>query len=86
MKALARAFSAHPRTVGETYSQHLGVSLRFSGSLLLAALAALVHGVFPFLFERTGSRIVGRLHERIVLNRVTANDGVSAPRAPAGSR
>jgi len=70
MKALTESFSAHPRSVGETYWQHLGVSLRFSGSLLLAALAALVHGLFPFLFVRTGSGIISRLHESMVQHRL----------------
>jgi hypothetical protein len=70
MKALTDSFSAHPHSVGETYWQHLGVSLRFSGSLLLAALAALVHGLFPFLFVRTGSSIISRLHEKMVLHRL----------------
>ena len=28
-------------------------------------LAALVHGVVPALFERTGSRVVRRLHDRM---------------------
>lgn len=70
MKALTDSFSAHPRSVGETYWQHLAVSLRFAGSLLLAALAALVHGLFPFLFVRTGSSIISRLHEKMVLHRL----------------
>lgn len=80
MKALTDPFSAHPRSVGETYWQHLGVSLSFSGSLLLAASAALVHGLFPFLFVRTGSSIISRLHEKMVLHRLrTATRDQRAP-------
>ena len=69
MKALTRSFTAHPHTVGESYSQHLRASLSFSGALLLAGLAALVHGLLPFLFVRTGSTIVNRLHARMVVHR-----------------
>jgi hypothetical protein len=72
MKALTRPFSAHPRAVGETYTQHLWTALCFSGSLLLAALAALVHGLFPFLFVRTGSTIINRLHGRMTQRQPTA--------------
>jgi hypothetical protein len=38
--------------------------------MLCGAVAALVHAVFPFLFEKTGSSIITRLHDRMVTNRV----------------
>ena len=63
------AFTDHPRSVGESYWQHMAVALSFAGSLLLAALASLVHAVFPFLCTRTGSGIVLQLHERVVKRR-----------------
>jgi hypothetical protein len=37
-------------------------AIRFSGRLFLAALAALVHAVFPFLFEKTASRMIGEMY------------------------
>jgi hypothetical protein len=60
------AFTQHPRTVGESYWQHMGVALWFAGTMLLGAAASLVHAVFPFLCTRTGSGIVRRLHDRVV--------------------
>ncbi|MES2938467.1 MAG: DUF6356 family protein [Pseudomonadota bacterium] len=69
MKQLQRAFVEHPQSVGESYWQHMRASLSFAVPLLLGALAALVHAVFPFLLVRTGSGIVTRLHERMVRNR-----------------
>jgi hypothetical protein len=55
-------FSKHPGEVGETYAEHLAVASRFGLRMIGGGLACLVHGVFPFLFERTGSETVRRLN------------------------
>ena len=64
-----RLFQAHPRSVGESYPEHMGSALFFARLLFCAGFAALIHAFFPTLFEKTGSRIVTRLHDRMVLNR-----------------
>jgi hypothetical protein len=69
VNGLARAFSEHPSSVGESYLEHLGTATRFSGALALASLACLVHGLLPFLFASTGSRQVRRLHEAMITHR-----------------
>lgn len=76
MKPLA-PFTDHPASVGETYGQHLAVASGFGWRLLAAGAACLVHALFPFLFERTGSRMVAQLHERMVVSRqrVAARQG-----------
>ena len=56
------AFLDHPRSVDESYVQHMAFAIRFASRLLLAALAALVHAVFPFLFEKTASRLIGEMY------------------------
>ena len=66
----SRLFTAHPRSVGESYLEHMGMAFGFAVSLALAALACLVHALLPFLFERTGSQIIDDLHDRMVRNRV----------------
>ena len=55
-------FTAHPRKVGETYVQHGFFACRYGLKMLAGGAAALVHGVFPFLFETTGSRITRELN------------------------
>jgi hypothetical protein len=60
-----RWFLAHPHSVGESYAAHLRAAASFAGLLFLASAACLIHAVFPFLFERTASRTVMRLHERM---------------------
>ena len=63
------SFTEHPQTVGETYAEHLGSSWRFAGTMFRAGIAALIHGVFPFLCVTTGSTIVRGLHARMVTHR-----------------
>ncbi|MDP6390104.1 MAG: DUF6356 family protein [Alphaproteobacteria bacterium] len=66
---LRRLFTEHPATVDETYGEHLVVAWSFSWRLVAAGLACLVHAVLPFLFVKTGSSMVTRLHDRMVTNR-----------------
>ena len=61
---IARLFTAHPETVGETYFGHLAFAAWFASRLFLAGGAALVHALLPFCFETTASRIVRELAER----------------------
>jgi len=59
------AFTRHPASVDETYGEHLAFATGVGGRLVLAGVACLLHGVFPFLFERTGSRTIIDLHARV---------------------
>ena len=63
--ALLEPFTAHPASVGETYVQHLGFASATGGKMVLAGLACMVHGIFPFLCTRTGSRAIIALHARV---------------------
>jgi hypothetical protein len=66
---LIRAFTEHPRSVGESYAEHLFRALYFGLRMMFAGLACVVHGVLPFLFVRTGSRAIAELNDRMVVNR-----------------
>ena len=59
-------FTQHLREVNETYFQHFGMAIRFAGWMFVGALVCLVHAIFPFVFERTGSGIVKNLNFRMV--------------------
>jgi hypothetical protein len=63
--AMIDSFTRHPRSVGETYGEHFSTAAGFGASMVLAGLACLVHAALPFVFERTGSRCIERLHERM---------------------
>lgn len=60
---------AHLHSVNETYFQHMRHALSFTLALSYGALCCLVHAFVPSLFERQGSTIVRRLHDRMVVNR-----------------
>lgn len=64
-RALSRLFTEHPSSVDETYFQHMAFAGQFSGKLFLAALAAAVHAILPFLFEKTASRLINEMHYRM---------------------
>jgi Family of unknown function (DUF6356) len=66
---LNRLFTEHPKSVGESYFEHMGVALSFAGPLLTAGLAALVHAALPFLCVTTASGTVKQLHARMVNRR-----------------
>ena len=62
-------FTQHPASVGETYFQHMRHAASFAGMMLLGAFCCAVHAFLPFLFERTGSRIISNLYDRMLVNR-----------------
>lgn len=62
---ITRIFLAHPRSVDETYLQHARFAGGFALTLFAAAFAALIHAIIPAAFEKTASRIITRLYERI---------------------
>ena len=66
---LGRAFTDHPRSVGETYFQHQRVALSFAGRLAVAAAACAIHSIVPALFQTRASRTITELHERMVTHR-----------------
>jgi hypothetical protein len=58
-------FTSHPRSVRETYVGHMRTAESFAWRLVVAGFACAVHGLLPFLFERTASSTVRKLHARM---------------------
>ena len=56
-------FTKHPFSVNETYLEHMWCAVKFFIKLQLLSFVALVHSVFPFLFEYTASRGVKKLND-----------------------
>jgi hypothetical protein len=65
-------FTAHPREVGETYFEHGLFACRYGAKMTWGGIAAFVHGLMPFLFQTTGSRITRELHAALEESRVCA--------------
>ncbi|HEY3784299.1 MAG TPA: DUF6356 family protein [Steroidobacteraceae bacterium] len=78
--AIARLFTDHPASVGESYGAHLLRASWFGGRLMLAGGACLVHAVFPFLFVRTGSKAITELHTVMVTGRRASEPTLSEGR------
>jgi hypothetical protein len=62
-------FVRHPRSVGETYFEHMWMSAGFGLAMIIGGLACLVHALCPALCEFTGSRTISALYGRMVMNR-----------------
>lgn len=69
MQPITQKFKEHPESVGESYFEHLRTASGFSARMAWGAAACFLHGVFPFLCEKTGSRQITELHNRMVTHR-----------------
>jgi hypothetical protein len=67
-----KLFLDHPRSVGESYTQHAGFAAVVGFRMIFAGLACLLHGLFPFLFVRTGSNCIRDLHANLDVRRPCA--------------
>lgn len=66
---IAKLFSEHPASVGESYLEHFGQASGFGLRMIVGGIACLLHGFLPFWFEKTGSNQIRLLHDRMVANR-----------------
>ena len=64
--SVLKKFTNHPKSVGETYTEHAGVAAGFGWTMIVGGFASLIHAVFPFWFESTGSRAINHLHEKLI--------------------
>ncbi|HEY1071880.1 DUF6356 family protein [Brevundimonas sp.] len=62
-------FTEHPKSVGETYFEHMGMAASFGAAMFIGAAACFVHALIPGLCVRTGSGVVTDLHHRMVTHR-----------------
>jgi hypothetical protein len=65
-------FTAHPHSVGESYFEHGLFACRYGAKMTLGGVAAVVHGMLPFLFQTTGSRITRELNATLEASRARA--------------
>ena len=55
MKRIFNLFTHHPNSINETYFRHMSQAFYFGFKMIISGLAALIHAVFPFIFEATAS-------------------------------
>jgi hypothetical protein len=76
-------FMAHPEALNESYGQHMGHAMGYSGRLFAASFCAFVHGIFPFLFEKTASNAIKAMHAEMMARGAMQPPQNAAPMAPA---
>jgi hypothetical protein len=59
---MGNPFTEHPHAVGESYLEHALFACRYGAKMTLGGIAAMALGLFPFLFQTTGSRITRELN------------------------
>tara|TARA_B100001250_G_C19488080_1_gene651775 strand:+ start:295 stop:519 length:225 start_codon:yes stop_codon:yes gene_type:complete len=60
---MSNFFKAHLNAVGETYFQHLFKAFSFGIKLILIALRAFIHAIFPWFFEYSVSEKISELND-----------------------
>jgi hypothetical protein len=61
-----RIFLSHPRSVGESYTEHAGVAAKFGVTMVVGGLACILHAIVPAVFPRVASDRVKRLYAQMV--------------------
>ena len=74
---IRRIFLDHPKTVGETYWQHFGVATGFGRTMIGGGIKAVLHGLFPNIFQTAGSDTVRQLHAILVEKRTAKRDAIT---------
>ncbi len=59
-----RIFLDHPRSVDESYLEHMAFAGKFSFRLFGAAFCALIHAIIPCAFEKTASRMIAEMYAK----------------------
>ncbi len=59
-----KVFLEHPRSVDETYFEHMAFAGKFSLKLFAAAFCALIHAFIPAAFEKTASRMIAAMYAK----------------------
>jgi hypothetical protein len=55
LDTIRELFTEHPHSVGESYLEHLLFTLKIAFYLLVTALCAVLHGIFPKILQTTTS-------------------------------
>jgi hypothetical protein len=60
-----RLFLAHPRSAGQGYLEHMRFAWSFAATMAVATVAALLHGLFPFICQSAAGDRVRALNARL---------------------
>ncbi len=63
---MKKLFTDHPKSVGETYLQHMKHASTYGFNMLFGGVACLLHAVFPFICKNTGSNVLLKMTHHFV--------------------
>ena len=55
MEKFKKLFTDHPNEMDESYIEHLICASMYGVRMVFAGFAAIIHSIFPFLFQTTAS-------------------------------
>ena len=65
LKKLSKIFTHHPQSNGETYFEHMRCASYYGFKMMTSGIAAIVHAIFPFLFETAASDCAKMVNEEV---------------------
>jgi len=65
LRRLTKLFTHHPESNGETYFQHFRCAFSYGFRMIFSGVAAIIHSIFPFLFETAASDCAKKINEEI---------------------
>ncbi|MEM9705768.1 MAG: DUF6356 family protein [Pseudomonadota bacterium] len=78
---MKRLFTEHPESVGESYLEHMHSAFSFSATMAGCAVVCFLHGLLPFLFEKSATKTISKLHDRVIVNRHKSSQPSKNPRS-----
>lgn len=70
---LFQLFTQHPYEAGETFFEHWAFTMQMSVRFLYVSAVIFLHGLFPFLLKREGSRQIEKIY-KIMKTRAPKNN------------
>lgn len=65
LQSVAKIFTHHPESIGETYVEHFCFASFCGIKLTLAGIACVLHSIFPFVFINTASNTIENVKQEI---------------------
>ena len=59
-------FTEHPKSLGESYFQHMKFAIYIGFNMIIGGFALLIHAIFPFMLLKTGSNLLFKTTYRFV--------------------
>lgn len=73
-KNIYKLFTRHPNKNGITYKSHWWRAMKLSIKMAFGSLCLLIHSIFPFLCETTGTNVVRELYDYVINHKLNEEE------------